>query len=231
MMEFKDRLKEIITKSGLKRDDFAKCGGISRTQLFRYLSGEQEPSTSFYRNIKKTLPFINIDWLITGSGEPFKQTLGVRYKDLREILKTTYEGEHKEKIFNMLEREGPTMLEKIVFLYTILTFLDKATENYKYSNLMERWASCINKDNVGVECEESRQLIMANLLDHDKLFDLAQYGFEYDQPGLIFFFFQIFNFLDLWDFDPQKMKVGIKLFNEEFVTYNPFVNPVESGEK
>ena len=69
-MEFTERLKTIIKLSGLSRDDFAKKGGISRSQLFRYLNGEQEPSTSFYRNIKAHHSWINTNWLISGEGEP-----------------------------------------------------------------------------------------------------------------------------------------------------------------
>ncbi len=223
-MDFTDRLKKIIKETGLIRDEFADSAGVSQSQLYRYLNGEQEPSTSFYRNIKKHFPWINIDWLITGIGEPYRQTRGARYKDLRETLKITYNGENREKIFNLLEKEGDAILEKIIFLYTIMTFLNKATENEHYFNLLQRWSSVINKDNVGVECEESKQLVQANLLDADKLFELAQFGYEYDQPGLVFFFYQIFDFLELWEYDLQTMTAKIKLFNEEFVTYNPFMN-------
>jgi transcriptional regulator with XRE-family HTH domain len=74
-MNFSDRLKTVISRSGLKRDEFAKSGGISRAQLFKYLKGDQSPGTAFYQRLKANIPWINLEWLISGEGEP----------DLREI--------------------------------------------------------------------------------------------------------------------------------------------------
>jgi len=35
----------------------------------------------------------------------------------------------------------------------------------------------------------------------------------------------MFEFLELWDIDLQTMTARIKLFDEDFVTYNPFAKP------
>jgi transcriptional regulator with XRE-family HTH domain len=66
---FTDRLKKVIKKSALKREDFAQYAEISRSQLFRYLKGEQDPGTVFYQSLKTNFPWINLDWLITGEGK------------------------------------------------------------------------------------------------------------------------------------------------------------------
>lgn len=49
--------------------------GVSRAQLFNYLNGKHEPSLSFFKRVKETFPWVNIEWLITGErgeavGEP-----------------------------------------------------------------------------------------------------------------------------------------------------------------
>ena len=62
---------------------------------------------------------------------------------------------------------------------------------------------------------------MQNINDGDALMRLAKFGFDYEQPGLFWYFFQIFDTgLEFWDFDIRLMKMRIKLFNEEYVTYD-----------
>jgi transcriptional regulator with XRE-family HTH domain len=73
-MDFLERLKYTIKSSGLRREDFAKKCGVSRSQLFRYLNGDQEPGTGFYREMKTNIPGVNLDWLISGIEESDRQT-------------------------------------------------------------------------------------------------------------------------------------------------------------
>ena len=68
-MEFSERLRRLIKNTGLKREEFAEKTGKSRTQIFKYLGGEQSPTADFFQAIKKEFPWINIEWLITGEGE------------------------------------------------------------------------------------------------------------------------------------------------------------------
>ena len=106
-MEFTDRLKEIIKISGLKRDGFAKNGGISRTQLFRYLNGEQEPSTAFYRNIKSHHSWININWLISGEGKPdISFNRGMNYDLLKEIIEGVEQSLNEEELDLLPDRKA-----------------------------------------------------------------------------------------------------------------------------
>jgi hypothetical protein len=68
-MDFPERLKAVIKRSGLKREEFAEAAGKSRTQIFKYLGGEQNPTADFFQAVKRAFPWVNIEWLITGEGE------------------------------------------------------------------------------------------------------------------------------------------------------------------
>lgn len=63
---FKDRLKYIIERTGLTKVEFASRCQISRTQIFRYLKGEQSPGKKFLDNLNKQFPKVDMMWLITG---------------------------------------------------------------------------------------------------------------------------------------------------------------------
>lgn len=67
-MEFSERLKIVIKRSRLKREEFAEKAGKSRTQIFKYLGGEQHPTADFFQAVKVAFPWVNIEWLITGVG-------------------------------------------------------------------------------------------------------------------------------------------------------------------
>lgn len=76
-MDFSGRLKAVIKKTGLKREEFAERVGKSRTQIFKYLGGEQNPTSDFFLGVKQAFPWVNIEWLITGVGEMEARTAGV----------------------------------------------------------------------------------------------------------------------------------------------------------
>jgi transcriptional regulator with XRE-family HTH domain len=64
---FPERLKFVINKSGLKREEFAERAGVSKRQLFNYLGGSSEPTLSFFQRSKAEFPWIDLEWLTTGS--------------------------------------------------------------------------------------------------------------------------------------------------------------------
>ena len=68
-MDFSQRLRLLIKKTGLKREEFAERAGKSRGQLFKYLGGESSPTAEFFQEIKQAFPWVNIEWLLTGTGE------------------------------------------------------------------------------------------------------------------------------------------------------------------
>jgi transcriptional regulator with XRE-family HTH domain len=65
-IKFKDRLRVVIKNSNLTREDFAQISGVSRAQLFKYLKGDQNPGSSFYRNLKLNFSWVDLNWLIAG---------------------------------------------------------------------------------------------------------------------------------------------------------------------
>ena len=68
--DFSNRLRVTIEHSGLKREEFAEKAGIGRTQIFRYLKGEQEPTLSFFQRLKIEFPWVDLVWLMTGEETP-----------------------------------------------------------------------------------------------------------------------------------------------------------------
>lgn len=76
-MDFPERLRATIKRSGLKREEFAERAGKSRGQLFKYLGGESAPTADFFQAIKSEFPWVNIEWLITGEGEMDSRNVGV----------------------------------------------------------------------------------------------------------------------------------------------------------
>ncbi|MEW6672628.1 MAG: helix-turn-helix domain-containing protein [Thermodesulfobacteriota bacterium] len=69
-MEFKDRLSLIIETLGVDKKVLAKQCGIGRATIFNYLNGNNVPDIKFLNELKKHYPQVNIDWLITGVGDP-----------------------------------------------------------------------------------------------------------------------------------------------------------------
>jgi transcriptional regulator with XRE-family HTH domain len=67
--DFPLRLKGCIKKTGMNVEDFGKAVGVSKAQMYRYLSGENDASTAFFQAAKEVFPRMNIEWLITGIGE------------------------------------------------------------------------------------------------------------------------------------------------------------------
>lgn len=71
--ELNKRLLEIIeTKFGGRRDEFAVAAGIRASSLPNYFgSNPNTPTTNILREMKQNLPWVNLNWLITGVGTMF----------------------------------------------------------------------------------------------------------------------------------------------------------------
>lgn len=64
-----NRLKKIISKSGLSLPEFAKKVGISRNTLIRYRDGQTSPPVAFLEKVCEGFS-VNPGWLILGQGDP-----------------------------------------------------------------------------------------------------------------------------------------------------------------
>jgi transcriptional regulator with XRE-family HTH domain len=70
-MEFKDRLKLIIDRTGDTIVAVSKVCGVAKNTLHNYLNGSQPPKAQFLELLKKHYTWINLNWLLVGDGEPF----------------------------------------------------------------------------------------------------------------------------------------------------------------
>jgi transcriptional regulator with XRE-family HTH domain len=70
-MEFKDRLKLIIDRTGDTIVAVSKDCGVAKNTLHNYLNGSQPPKAQFLEQLKKHYTWINLNWLLVGDGEPF----------------------------------------------------------------------------------------------------------------------------------------------------------------
>jgi len=61
-----ERLREHL---GFNKNQFAEFLGISNVYITRYEKGDNEPSSDFYRLLKKKIPALNLNWLIGDKGE------------------------------------------------------------------------------------------------------------------------------------------------------------------
>jgi transcriptional regulator with XRE-family HTH domain len=58
---------------GLTNSKFASVLGIQRSNITHILDGRNKPSLSFIEKLIVKFPRVNIEWLITGTGEMYKQ--------------------------------------------------------------------------------------------------------------------------------------------------------------
>lgn len=65
-MELKERIIEIMEKSGLTPSEFADKIGVQRSAISHITSGRNNPSLDFLIKIKNEFPEIHTDWLLFG---------------------------------------------------------------------------------------------------------------------------------------------------------------------
>jgi plasmid maintenance system antidote protein VapI len=58
---------------GLNNSKFASILGIQRSNITHILDGRNKPSLSFIEKLITKFPRVNVEWLITGNGEMYKQ--------------------------------------------------------------------------------------------------------------------------------------------------------------
>ncbi len=73
-MEIKDRLLIIMDQFQLSASQIADNLEIQRSAISHLLSGRNKPSINILEKIIAKYPSISIEWLITGIGNPIKNT-------------------------------------------------------------------------------------------------------------------------------------------------------------
>ncbi|MEL6673560.1 MAG: helix-turn-helix transcriptional regulator [Bacteroidota bacterium] len=66
-----DRVKQVLEIKGLTGTELANLAEVSSPVIYRTISGDSLPNFPFFFNLCKAMPDLNVDWLITGRGEPF----------------------------------------------------------------------------------------------------------------------------------------------------------------
>lgn len=103
---FSTRLEYLIKYSGVPKKVFAKNCGIKEKQLYVYLRGESEPGLKALKGIKESYPNINIDWLVSGIGEPY-----LRYK---AETPTVIDLRHEQIIKDFEDKEYASELNQVL---------------------------------------------------------------------------------------------------------------------
>lgn len=68
-----DRIIKLIKAEGMTNSKFASILGIQRSNVTHIIDGRNKPSLSFIEKLIDKFPYVNIEWLMTGTGEMYKQ--------------------------------------------------------------------------------------------------------------------------------------------------------------
>jgi transcriptional regulator with XRE-family HTH domain len=68
-----DRIIKLIKAEGLTNSKFASILGIQRSNVTHIVDGRNKPSLSFIEKLITKFPRVNVEWLMTGTGEMYKQ--------------------------------------------------------------------------------------------------------------------------------------------------------------
>ena len=94
-MELKDRIRKIRLDAGLTQKEFAQRIGVSRIYISGWETNQSSPGSARLFVIAEKFN-VNPDWLIDGSGEPYKsQTVDAK-------TRAQIEREHINKLFSEL---------------------------------------------------------------------------------------------------------------------------------
>ena len=68
-----ERIQQLINDKKLSATQFSDEIGIQRSSLSHVLSGRNKPSLDFMLKIKTRFPDVNLDWLLLGEGQMYKE--------------------------------------------------------------------------------------------------------------------------------------------------------------
>lgn len=134
------QIQEILTKKGLSSSQFADRIGIQRSSVSHVLSGRNKPGFDFIQKILIAFPEINGDWLITGSGDMYKQkrASGELFDEkddaetpaiVEKIDKKPVESIDKRQVKGNAEASVKREIERVIVFYTDRTFREYDVES------------------------------------------------------------------------------------------------------
>lgn len=78
MENIAQRIKELIDDQGLSNSDFAKEANLNPAIISHILSGRNKPSLQVINQIKESFTNVNLDYVITGSGQLYTNLTNVK---------------------------------------------------------------------------------------------------------------------------------------------------------
>jgi len=132
-MELKNRIIEIMEKSGLTPSEFADKIEVQRSAISHITSGRNNPSLEFLIKIKNSFPEIDTDWLIFG----IEKEEEIEDKNLEnstdKILQASlFESEEKE--ISTEEKKHSSNRANKNLIRALLFFDDGSFEEYSNSD-------------------------------------------------------------------------------------------------
>lgn len=95
-MDIKDRIIQIMEKSGLTASEFADKIEVPRSSISHITSGRNNPSLDFIMKIKNSFPEIETNWLIFGEEKEVEKESDKKEDSSAPTLFDTSEFEEKE---------------------------------------------------------------------------------------------------------------------------------------
>lgn len=98
------RLQQFLELEQLSNARFADMMGIQRSSVTHLLSGRNKPGYDFLSKFAIKFPQINIEWLITGKGKPYKENAGSTPSDNSATPDNLFD---ENFIFGQEHEQGP----------------------------------------------------------------------------------------------------------------------------
>lgn len=109
--ELGERIKHIRTLLGKSQKEISDDISYSQSNLSQVENGVNEPGSSLLRRLSQKYPQINVDWIITGAGNPIKGERDKSTGELNEELRA--QNRTLNKHINYLQQENMKLLEII----------------------------------------------------------------------------------------------------------------------
>lgn len=89
----KDRIRMIMESTGMTQKTFAEYIGMSQAALSSIFNGRTKPTLNHIEAIRKKMPDISLEWLVTGEGEMFASSQKPKAQDIVEMNNVRVEQE------------------------------------------------------------------------------------------------------------------------------------------
>lgn len=176
----KERLQTILSLENISAAQLASLLGIQRSTLSNLMSGRNKPSYDLILAILTKLPNLNLDWLLKGEGQPYRNS-GLNLRGMR-LNNTNSSSEEAGQIMRSNDSKNKQHEEKAG-----LSIFD-ATDNPDYDNgnlfgfMDEKKEKKEEKEPTGVkEALEGKNVTDGNVSDDFPL-DVEDFPSEDENP-------------------------------------------------